>query len=80
MEVNDFFHIGVKIGLLLDAIAYLQEERFVDEVFDATYREMRHEILPIAEVAKIVESVEDVFFKIVECLRLVLHTEPEDTR
>ena len=77
LEINDFLHVDMKIGLLFDAIANLQKEGLVDELFDAANGEMGHKVLPIAEVAEVVEGVEDIRFKVIERLGFVLHAEPE---
>ena len=77
MEIDDFLDIGVEVGLLLDAAYHLLEERFVDKLLDAAHSEVGHEVLPIAKVAKTVESIEDVLLKVVKCLGLVFHAKPE---
>ena len=80
MEINKFLHVGVEIGLLLDAFAYLQEELLVDQLLDAANGEMRHEVLSVAEIAQIVESVQEVGFEVKQGLGLVVHAEPKNTR
>ena len=77
MEIDDLLNICVKIGLLLNALIDLLEERFVDKRLDAANGKVRHKILPIAEVTQTVESVKNIFFEVVECLGLVLHAEPK---
>lgn len=77
MEVNDFFHVSMEVGLLFDTVDDLLEERLVDKLFDAAYGEMGHKVLPIAEVAEVVEGVEDIRFKVIERLGFVLHAQPE---
>lgn len=80
MEIDDFIDIGVEVSLLLDALIDLLEERLIDELLNAAHGEVGHEILPIAEVAKTVESIEDVLLKVIERLWLVLHAEPQYPR
>lgn len=70
----------MEVGLLLDALIDLLEERFVDERLDTAHSEVRHEVLPVAEVAEAVEGVEDVFFQIIKRLGLILHAEPQHPR
>ena len=41
---------------------------------------MRHKVLPVAEIAQAVESVQEVFFQIKQGLGLVAHPEPKHTR
>lgn len=41
---------------------------------------MRHEVLAVAEVSQVVESVQKVVFEIEQGLGLVVHAEPEDAR
>lgn len=77
MEINDFLHVGVEVGLLFDAADDLLKEWFVDELFDTAYREMRHKVLPIAEVAEVVEGIEDIRFEVVKRLGFILHAQPE---
>ena len=57
MIIDDFLDIGMEISLLFDALINLLEEGFVDQLLDAAHGEMRHEVLPVAEVAHAVESV-----------------------
>ena len=80
LEIDDFIDIGVEVSLLLDALIDLLEERLIDELLNAAHGEVGHEILPITEVAKTVESIEDVLLKVIERLRLVFHAEPEHPR
>ena len=67
----------MKISLLLDALKDLLEKGFVDKLFDAAYRKVRHIVLSVARVAEGVEGVEDILFQVIECLGLILHAKPE---
>lgn len=80
MEIDHLVDVGVEVGLLLDALIDLLEEGFVDECLDAAHGEVRHEVLPVAEVAEAVEGGEEVLFEIVEGPGLVVHAEPEHPR
>ncbi len=77
LEVNDFLHIGMEVGLLLNAADDLLKERLVDELFDAAHGEMGHKVLPVAEIAEVVEGVEDIRFEVIERLGFILHAQPE---
>lgn len=77
MEIDDFLDLGMEVGLLFDALIQLLEERLVDKLFDAAHGEVRDEVLTVAEVAQAVEGVEDIVFKVIECLGLVFHAQPE---
>lgn len=77
MVIDDVADLGVEIGFLLDSVANLVEERLIDELFDAAHGKMRHEILSVAEVTQAIESIEYIRFEVIECLRLVSHTEPQ---
>lgn len=77
MEIDDFLDLGMEVGLLFDALIQLLEERLVDKLFDAAHGEVRHEVLAVAEVAQAVEGVEDIAFKVIECLGLIFHAQPE---
>ena len=50
----------MEIGLLLDGVTNLEEKLLVDQLLDAANRKMRHKILPVAEVAQVVEGIEKV--------------------
>ena len=80
LEIHQFLHIGMEIGFLLDGIANLEEKLLVDQLFDAANREMWHEVLSVAEVAQVVESIEKVGFEVKQGLGLVAHAEPEHAR
>ena len=80
LEIDEFFHIGMEVGLLLDGVAYLQEELFVNQLLDAANGEVWHEVLTVAEVAQLVEGIQKVGFEVEQCLGLVVHAEPKDTR
>lgn len=77
MVIDDVANLGVEIGFLLDSVADLEEERLIDELFDAAHGKMRHEILSVAEVTQAIESIEDIRFEVIECLRFMSHTEPQ---
>ena len=78
LEVNQFLHIGMEVGLLLDAVAYLKEELFIHKLLDAANGEVWHEVLAVAEVAQIVEGIQEVGFEVEQGLGLVVHAEPKD--
>ena len=80
MEINDFLHVGVEVGLLFDAADDLLEEGFVDKLLDTAYREMWHKVLAVTEIAEVVKGIKDICFEVVECLGFVLHTQPEHPR
>ena len=80
LEIDEFLHVGMEVGLLLNGFADLQEKLLVDQLFDAANGEMRHKVLSVAKVAQIVKSVQKVGFEVKQGLRLVVHAEPEDTR
>ena len=77
LEIHQFLHVGMEIGLLLNGITNLEEKLLVDQLFDAANREMRHKILPVAEIAQVVESIEKVCFKVKQGLGLFVHAKPE---
>lgn len=78
LEVNQFLYVGVEVGLLLDAFADLQKELLVDQLLDAANGEVRHEVLAVAEVAQVVEGIQEVGFEVEQGLGLVVHAEPKD--
>ena len=80
LVIHQLFHVGMEVGLGLDAVVDLHEELLVDQRLDAAHGEVRHEVLAVAHVAQIVESVQEVVFEVEEGLWLVVHAEPEHTR
>ena len=77
MEIDQLLHIGMEIGLLLNGVIDLHEERFVDQLLDAAYGEMRHKILTVTKITQIIESVEQVSFKVKQSFGLVVHSQPK---
>ena len=57
LEIHQFLYVCMEISLLLDGVADLKKKLLVDQLFDAANGEMRNEILPVAKVAQIIESV-----------------------
>ena len=80
LEIHQVLHIGMEIGLLLDAIVDLQEELLVDQRFDAAHSKVRHEVLAVAQIAQVVESIQEVGLKVEQGFGLVVHAEPKHTR
>jgi len=70
----------MEVGLLLNGVAYLQEELLVDQLLDTTDGEVGHEVLSVAEVAQVVESVQKVGFEVKQGLGCLVHAEPKDAR
>ena len=64
LEEDYFVHFLVDVGLLLNGLDNLLEILFFAKVFDSSQSEMRDEILAVAEVADVIESCQNFFFKI----------------
>ena len=77
LEVNQFLHIGVEVCLLLNRVGDLHKELFVNQRLDAANGEVRHEVLTVAEIAQVIESVQKVVFEVEQGFGLVGHAEPK---
>ena len=80
LEVNQFLHIGMKVGFLFDTFANLKKELFIHKLLDAANGEVWYEVLTVAEVAQVVEGIQEVGFEVKQGLGLVVHAEPKNTR
>ncbi len=78
--IYQLLHVGMEVSLGLDAVVDLHEELLVDQRLDAAHGEVWHEVLAVAQVAQVIESVQEVVFEVEEGLRLVVHAEPEHGR
>ncbi len=78
LEIDEFLHVSMEIGFLLDAFTNLQEKLLVDQLLDAANGEVRHEVLTVAEVAQVIEGIQEVGFEVKQGLGLVVHAKPKD--
>lgn len=62
---------------MFDILIDLLEERLVDKGLDTAHGEVGHEVLPVAEIANLIESGEDILLELIKSLGLVLHAQPE---
>lgn len=80
LEIHQFLHVGMEIGLLLDGVADFQEKLLVDQRFDAANGEMGYKVLAVTEITEVIEGIQKVGFKVKQGLGLVVHAKPQYTR
>ena len=67
----------MEIGLLLNVVVDLLEKLLVNQRLNATNGEMGNEVLPITEIAEVIEGIKHVGFKVIKRLRSLVHPQPQ---
>ena len=79
LEIHEFLHIGMKVGLLLDGVADFQEKLLVDQRLDTANGEVWYKVLTVTQIAQVIEGIQKVGLEVKQGLGLVVHAEPKHT-